>query len=85
MRDGIKRKCCPKCGDTIVVSELYQTSHDYRVTKRGKLSKRFTRDGEHSIECAIASCRNCGTAWEADDFYIQNDCFYDLLYEDETE
>lgn len=84
MREPVKRKCCPKCGGTIVVSYLYQTSHDYRITKSGKLSKRFTRDGENSMDCGIAACSACDVRWEMGDFYIEDDCFCDCKYvEDE--
>lgn len=85
MRDAVKRKCCPKCGGKIVVSFLYQTSHDYEITKRGKLSKRFTRDGEHTLDCAIASCSSCDLRWEDGDFYIQDGCFYDWSFAEDEE
>lgn len=82
--EAVKRRCCPVCGGKIVVSALYQTSHDYEVTKRGTLSKRFTREGEHSLEVTVAGCRNhCGAYWDADSFYIdENYCFWDEKYID---
>ena len=81
--DAARRKCCPKCGGKIRVSFLYQTSHDYVLTKRGKLSKRFTRDGEHELEVAIATCVACDADWDTDDFYVEDGCFYDWKYSDE--
>lgn len=81
---AIKRKCCPKCGGTIIVSFLYQTSHDYKLTKKGKLSKSFTRSGEGSMEAAIASCESCPARWEADEFSIEADgTFLDMKYEED--
>lgn len=85
MREEVRRKCCPNCGGKIVVSYLYQTSHDYEITKRGKLSKRFTRDGEHSMECAIAACSDCDVRWGDGDFYIEDGCFYDMKYAEDEE
>lgn len=81
---GPKRKCCPKCGGTIIVSFLYQTSHDYRLTKKGKLSKTFTRSGEGPMEVAIAACESCPARWEDGDFSIEGDgTFMDLKYEED--
>lgn len=81
----MKINCCPKCGGTIVVSYLYQTSHDYVLTKRGKLSKRFTRPGEGALDESIAACRDCDAYWEVGDFFIdEDDTFDDFKYtEDE--
>lgn len=81
---AMKRKCCPKCGGTIIVSFLYQTSHDYRVTKKGKLSKTFTRPGEGPMEVAIAACEDWPARWEDGDFYIDEDgTFWDQKYEED--
>lgn len=79
-----KRKCCPKCGGTIIVSYLYQTSHDYKLTKKGKLSKTFTRSDEGPMDVAIACCERCPTRWEAGDFSIEADgTFWDYKYEED--
>lgn len=56
--NGIVRKCCPLCGGEIVVSWLYQYSHDYTITKRGILSKRYTRHDIGPEEVSIAWCKN---------------------------
>ena len=81
---GMKRKCCPKCGGTIIVSFLYQTSHDYKLTKKGKLSNKFTKTGEHSMEVAVANCEDCQACWSADDFFIEEDgTFMDMKYEED--
>lgn len=81
---AIKRKCCPKCGGTIIVSFLYQTSHDYKLTKKGKLRKSFTRSGEGPMDVAIASCESCPARWESGDFSIDADgTFLDMKYEED--
>lgn len=78
---AVKRKCCPKCGGTIIVSFLYQTSHDYKLTKKGKLSKQFTKSDEASMEVEIARCEGCNANWGADDFFIESDkTFWDMKY-----
>ena len=84
MYNAMKRKCCPKCGGTIIVSYLYQTSHDYRLTTKGKLSKKFTRQSENSMEVALASCEDCPARWEDGDFFIEADgTFWDRKYEED--
>ena len=81
MKNGVLRKCCPKCGGKIVVSWLYQTSHDYVITKSGRISKRYTRTPEGSMEVALAACVDCDAVWEADEFWIdKNDYFIDYKY-----
>ena len=87
---GIKRTRCPLCGGRIVVSDLFQISHDYVVTAKGVLSKRFTKSAEGSIECMIAACKNapdnCLANWDADSFYIdEKGHFYDHKYGDGEE
>ena len=82
----MKIKCCPKCGGTIIVSYLYQISHDYVLTKRGRLSKRFTRTPEGPMDASVASCRNCGLYWEVGDFAIDADgSFVDFKYTEDEE
>lgn len=86
MMEEVKRKCCPKCGGTIVVSYLYQTSHDCAVTKQGRLSKRFTRTSEMPLDESIAGCRDCNADWGVGDFWIDQDgCFWDYKYTEDEE
>ncbi len=80
MMGPVRRKRCPLCGGKIRVSFLYQTSHDYVLTQKGRLSKRFTRDGEHDLEAAIAHCLSCDASWDTDDFYVDNGMFFDWKY-----
>lgn len=51
---------CPICGeeDTLIVSFLYQFSKDYKVTKKGCVSKKYTIDNNHSMETSILVCKN---------------------------
>lgn len=81
---------CPLCGGRIVVSDLYQSSHDYVITRKGVLSKRYAKGPEGSMECMIAACEHapdkCPAIWDADSFYIGEDGhFYDCKYEDKRE
>ncbi len=38
--DGIRRTRCPLCGGDIIVSDLYQVSHDHKLTKSGRVSEK---------------------------------------------
>lgn len=88
MRVGMKIKRCPLCGGKIIVSALYQISHDYTVTKNGKLSKKYTKGGIGSLDASIAACENarydkCSAIWGCDEFEIaDDDCFVDFKYTD---
>lgn len=75
---GTPRKCCPVCGGTIVVSDLYQYSIDREIGKRGKLKKRYRKIDCGSMEVSIACCKDCGEYWDADAFYIEDETFFDL-------
>lgn len=86
MKNGTKRNCCPLCGGVIVVSALQQYSHDYKVLKNGKVSKRYTVRDCGSMEVSVAGCSNkeCGAYWDADSFTIDMDgSFYDYKYGEE--
>lgn len=66
---------CP-CGGTIVVSFYTVGSQNYRITKKGKLSKRYTVSKSEGIDSATASCEKCGKYWDANSFIIHNDEFW---------
>lgn len=85
MRNGVVRKCCPKCGGKIEVSYLYQYAHEYRLNKDGRLSKKYTVRDCGPMECGLACCLDCGVTWEDDEFGIHNDRFVDYKWEDEDE
>ena len=67
------------CGGTIAVRWLYQYSHDYKINKNGRLSKRYEIVDAGPMEVAIASCKKCNNYWSEDDFRIdENEHFIDL-------
>lgn len=51
---------CPICGeeDALTISFLYQFSKDYKITKKGCLSKKYTIDNNHSMETSVLVCKN---------------------------
>lgn len=88
MRDGIKRKCCPKCGGRIVISDLCQYGLVYKIRKTdGKKSRRYVRKDYGSIEASLAACESkCGVSWECDEFAVDWDgVFYDYKYDEDLE
>lgn len=79
MRESVKRKCCPLCGGAIIISYLYQTSHEYRITKSGKIANRFKRYGEHPLDSSFATCSNngqCYAYWSEMDFSVDNQGYF---------
>ena len=77
--NGKKITECPICGGKIEVSFLYQYSHNYAITKKGRLSKRYTRRDNGPEEVAVASCLSCSEYWNADEFAIDaDDSFWDF-------
>ena len=85
MINGVKRNCCPRCGGKIEVSDLCQYTLNYVVRKNGKLSKRYRKYDNESIDASLATCLNgCGVLWEDGDFCIEADgSFVDLKYAEE--
>lgn len=73
---------CPVCGGEIVVSFLYQYSHDYKVLKNGKLSKRYKKNDCGPMEDAIVSCTNCLKNWGPDEVIVSEDGLFFLSEED---
>ena len=86
---GILRKVCPLCGGKIVVSDLYQLSYDYVVTRTGKKSTKRKVSRPGSMEVSIAACENapdaCNAIWDADEFFIdESNRFIDCKYVEAT-
>ena len=81
-KQGKIRKKCPLCGGNIIVSELFQLSQNHKLTKSGKLSKRYTQTDAMPEDISLASCSsNCGASWEVDDFTITPEGYFlDLKY-----
>lgn len=51
---------CPICEEenTLEVSFLYQYSKNYKITKNGRLSKKYSIDYGHPMEVSILICKN---------------------------
>ena len=79
---GERRTKCPLCGGEIIISALYQISHDYKLTKQGRMSKKYTVTNAGSEEAMIAACASgCGAYWEAGEFDVmEGEYFIDHKY-----
>lgn len=62
---------CPVCGGTLEYCNLYQISHVYRILKNGKLSKRYSKREEGSMDCGFICCSNCDFHTDCD---LDTDC-----------
>ena len=83
--NGIERRKCPLCGGEIEVSDLYQYARTFKLTKSGKISKRYTVRDCGSMEATIAGCE-CGAYWEIGDFDINSaGRFEDYKYKEAEE
>lgn len=81
---GIRRIKCPLCGGEIIVSALHQVSHDFRLTKSGRLSKKYTTSCSGTEEVIIAGC-SCGANWNCVDFEITPEGYFvDYKYDEEN-
>lgn len=77
MIEWVKVTKCPKCGGELVLSEFYTYSMDFKITKKGVLSKRGTRSDAGPIDCMNAYCENCRTCWDATQVVVEGDgCVY---------
>lgn len=65
--------CCPHCGGPLTVSEYYSYSRDYKITRKGILSKRSSLVEGGPIDCITAYCFQCKTVWDADHVFIEGD------------
>ena len=66
-------KCCPVCGGGLIISEYFMLSHDYRITKKGKLSKKWSATDPGPMECTTAYCMDCRTYWDGDHVAVEAD------------
>lgn len=73
--EGRKRTKCPLCGGGIEISYLYQYSHDYKLTKSGRISKKYTTNDCGPMEVGIAMCK-CGANWGNGEFLIDEDGYF---------
>ncbi|MDE7245736.1 MAG: hypothetical protein K2O18_17425 [Oscillospiraceae bacterium] len=72
---GKRRKKCPLCGGEIIVSELCQYTHDYKLTKSGRLSKKYTVSDNGPDDAVVAGCE-CGAYWEIGQFDITREGYF---------
>ena len=80
---GVERKKCPLCGGEIKITDLYQYAHEYKLTKSGRISKRYNVVDCGSMEVSIAGCK-CGANWGVGEFDITTEGrFVDYKYKEE--
>lgn len=72
MKKWVKVTKCPKCGGEIELSEFYTYSLDFRITKKGLLSKRYSKSVAGPVECMTAYCDGCNTSWDATQVCVEN-------------
>lgn len=72
---GVILKKCPLCGGEIEIYYLCQYSHVYKLTKSGRISKRYTTVDNGPLDAAIAGCE-CGASWDADQFKIDSEGYF---------
>ena len=73
MKEWKQVKVCPVCGGRLVVSDFYSLSRDYRITKKGVLSKRCSTSDPGPLDCTTASCLDCNASWDADHVTVDAD------------
>lgn len=83
MKEWKRAKVCPVCGGRLVVSDFYSLSRDYRITKKGVLSKRYSTSDPGPLDCTTASCLDCNASWDADHVVVDSDSTVWLKVEQE--
>ena len=73
---GVRMKKCPKCGGEIEISYLNQYSYVFRLTNSGRISKRYTKEDNGTMEVSVAGCRKCGADWGDGEFEIDEDGYF---------
>ena len=64
---------CPYCSGELVVSIFYSLSHDYRITKKGVISRRYSVSDLGSMDCITAFCRGCERSFDNSQVAVEND------------
>ena len=59
--------CCPYCGGELEVESYYSFSRNYRITKKGVLSKNYKISSAAPLHCVTAFCLKCKHLFEEDD------------------
>ena len=73
MKEWKQMKVCPICGGHLVVNDFYTLSRDYRITKKGVLSKKYSVSDPGPIDCTTANCLDCGASWDAGHVAVEHD------------
>lgn len=73
MKEWKQVTCCPYCGGRLIVSDHYSFTRDYRVTKKGTMSSRYTVSAAGYIDCTTASCLECKAVFDSDMVAIEGD------------
>lgn len=72
---------CPLCGGRIEIYEFFQSTRTHRLTKTGKVTKRYTQTDDIPEELWTAECASgCGAYWDTNECIIDNGYFYDEKY-----
>ncbi len=80
LEPGKQRTKRPLCGGEIEISDLYQYSHTHKLTKSGRVSRRYYIIDGGSMETTFAGC-SCGANWGVGEFSIdENGYFIDYKY-----
>lgn len=64
---------CPFCGGELEISEHYVFSRDYKITKKGLISKKYTLSSEGPMDCVTGFCLDCETAFDSDMITVEHD------------
>lgn len=73
MKNWVRVTKCPICGGEIELSEFYTYSRDFKITKKGILSKKSKKSDAGPIDCMNAYCNGCQTTWDATQVFIKGD------------
>lgn len=80
--EGKRRTKCPLCGGEIEVSTIYQYSCVRKLTKNGRIAKRYSVVDGGDMEVSVAGCR-CGACWDTAEFLIdEKGYFIDYKYKE---
>ena len=64
---------CPICGGPLTISEFHTCSREYKITKSGVLSKRFSVHQGGNVEATTMYCEGCEKAWDDSQVAVETD------------
>lgn len=82
-KDRTWKRCskCPICGGEIEIYEYFQTTRIHKLTKAGKVTKKYEQTDNIPEEVWTAACTaGCGAHWDATECFIDGGYFYDSKY-----